>query len=392
MRFLHTSDWHIGKPLRNQKRDSEHVAALEEVLAIARDQRVDALLIAGDVFDSAVPAPEAERIFFHFIGELVGAKIPAVIIAGNHDHPRRMNAYAPVLGRLGVHVIGEPALSEDGGVIELPSRDGNETAVIAALPWVSERKVRDFDSLMTEGKHFEEYADGVAAMLSHLCRSFRKGTINIAMAHVFVGGARVPAESGEWVLHTGALYTIAPARLPTEPQYIALGHVHMPQDVGLSNAQYCGSLLQCDFGEHGQKKRVNLIDVAPGRKAKVDSIPLTSIRQLRNIGSAKQGVTLDEIRAVAGEVGDAYLKVFVKVDRPLPGLAEEVRELLPNAVDIVLERPEQRALENGRDLQTLAPPELFAAYYRSAHGENEPRDELAALFRRLHEEVTIAAD
>ena len=392
MRFLHTSDWHIGKPLRNQKRDSEHVAALEEVLAIARDQRVDALLIAGDVFDSAVPPPEAERIFFHFVSELVGAKIPAVIIAGNHDHPRRMNAYAPVLGRLGVYVIGEPVLAEDGGVIELPSRDGSETAVIAALPWVSERKVRDFDSLMTEGKHIEEYADGVAAMFSHLCKSFRRDTINIAMAHVFVAGAKVPAESGERALHTGALYTIAPARLPTEPQYIALGHVHMPQDIGLSNAQYCGSLLQCDFGEAGQKKRVNIIDVSAGRKAKVEAILLTSIRQLRNIGSAKLGVTLDEVRALTDEVGDAYLKVFVKVDRPLPGLAEEVRELLPNAVDIVVERPEKRADETGSDMQTLSAPELFAAYYRSAHNENEPRPELAALFRRLHEEVTSAAD
>ena len=147
-----------------------------------------------------------------------------------------------------------------------------------------------------------------------------------------------------------------------------------------------------DFGEAGQKKSVRIIDCPPNLPATSHEVPLTSIRQLRNIGSAKQGVTLDEIRAVAGDVGDAYLKVFVKVDRPLPGLAEEVRNLLPNAVDIVVERAEQRAAENGRDLQTLSAPELFAAYYRSAHGENEPRDELAALFRRLHEEVTSAAD
>lgn len=392
MRFLHTSDWHIGKPLRNQKRDSEHVAALEEVLAIARDQRVDTVLIAGDIFDSAVPPPEAERIFFHFIGELVGANIPAVVIAGNHDHPRRMNAYAPVLNRLGVHVIGEPVLAEDGGVIELPSRDGSETAVIAALPWVSERKVRDFESLMTEGKHIEEYADGVAAMLKHLCGSFRKDTINIAIAHVFVAGAKVPAESGERALHTGALYTIPPARLPTEPQYIALGHVHMPQDVGLSNAQYCGSLLQCDFGEAGQTKRVNLIDVAPGRKAKVEAIPVPSIRQLRNIGSAKEGVTLDQIRTLTGDVGDAYLKVFVKVDRPVSGLAEQVRELLPNSVDIVVERPERPAAEDARDLRTLSAAELFEAYYRSNFAEKEPPTPLKELFRILHEEVTSAAN
>ncbi len=390
MRFLHTSDWHIGKPLRNQKRDAEYIAALEEVLAIAKDERVDAVLVAGDVFDSAVPPPEAERIFFHFVGELVGAGIPAVIIAGNHDHPKRMNAYAPVLSRLGIHVVGEPVLADEGGVIELPSRDRSETAVIAALPWVSERKVRDFETLMTEGKHIEQYADGVAVMIGHLCKSFRPDTVNLAMAHVFVAGANVPAESGERPLHVGALYTIQPARLPSEPQYIALGHVHMPQDVGLSNARYCGSLLQCDFGEAGQRKGVNIIDVAPGRKAKVTFAPLASIRHLRNIGTHKAGVTLDEIAALAGEVDDAYLKVFVKIDRPLPGLAEQVRELLPNAVDIVVERADEKPDDDGRELQHLSAPELFSTYYHDTHN-SEPRTELLALFNRLDEEVTSAA-
>ena len=182
MRFLHTSDWHVGKPLRGRSRDAEYVDALDEVLAIAKDERVDALLVAGDVFDSAVPPPEAERIVFHFLAEVVGANVPAVIIAGNHDHPRRMNAYAPVLGKLGVHVIGEPVPADEGGIIELPSRDGTETAVIAALPWVSERKVRDFEDLMKEGRHAEQYADGVSSMMSHLAKSFRADTVNVMLA------------------------------------------------------------------------------------------------------------------------------------------------------------------------------------------------------------------
>src|SRR5690242_12844910 len=114
MRFLHTSDWHVGKPLRGRHRDDEHVAALDEVIAIAKDERVDAVLVAGDLFDSAVPPPEAERIVFHFLAELVGADVPAVVIAGNHDHPRRMNAYAPVLERLGVRMLGEPVMASEG--------------------------------------------------------------------------------------------------------------------------------------------------------------------------------------------------------------------------------------------------------------------------------------
>jgi exonuclease SbcD len=245
---------------------------------------------------------------------------------------------------------------------------------------------------MTEGKHIEQYADGVAQMLTHLCKSFRQDTVNIAMAHVFVDGAKVPAESGERPLHIGALYTIMPARLPAEPQYIALGHVHGPQDVGLSNAHYCGSLLKCDFGEAIHKKSVNIVEVAPGRKAKVTSVPLTSIRDLQNIGSYETGKTLDEIATLAGDVGDAYLKVFVKVDQPLPGLAERVRELLPNAVDIVVERADEKPQDEGRELEHLSAAELFTAYYRQMYAEAEPRTELMALFNRLHEEVTNAAD
>jgi exonuclease SbcD len=394
MRFLHTSDWHIGKPLRNQKRDSEYIAALEEVLSIARDERVDAVLVAGDVFDSAVPPPEAERIFFHFVSELVGAGIPAVIIAGNHDHPKRMNAYSPVLSRLGIHIVGEPVLADEGGVIELPSRDGSETAVIAALPWVSERKVRDFESLMTEGKHIEQYADGVAAMIGHLCKSFRDKTVNLLMAHILLNGVVVAPDSSERAVTMGMTYVINQQKIPSRVQFAALGHVHnpkQPKHFELANAYYSGSLLQLDFGEEGQGKGVRIIDVAPGRKAKVTFAPLASIRQLRNIGTHKAGVTLDEIAALVGDVGDAYLKVFVKVDRPLPGLAEQVRELLPNAVDIVVERTDVKPEDDSRELQHLSAPELFSTYYHDTHN-SEPRPELTALFNRLHEEVTSAAD
>jgi exonuclease SbcD len=392
MRFLHTSDWHVGKPLRNHKRDDEYAAALAEVLDIAKREDVDCALIAGDVFDSAVPPPEAERIVFHFFGELAGAGIPAVVIAGNHDHPRRWNAYAPVLRHLGIHVRGEPVSAEEGGVIEMPSRDGSETAVIAALPWVSERKVRDFESLMREGKHLEQYADGVAEMLAHLAGAFRADAANVMVAHLLLEDSKTGGpESGERPLHMGQNYVVKRRALPAEAQYIALGHMHMPQDTGLANGSYSGSLLQCDFGEAGQAKRVNIVEVAPGRKANVRPIPLSSPKRLRNVGSSKAGVTLSELQILAPEISEDYVKVFVKVDRPLPGLAEQVREIVPNAVDIVVERTEDEAKESGPSLQRMPAEELFTAYHEAAYTK-PPEPRLLALFNRLHEEATNAPD
>lgn len=392
MRFLHTSDWHVGKQLRNHKRDEEYAAALHEVLEIASDREVDCLLVAGDIFDTAVPTPEAERIVFHFFGELAGAGIPAAVIAGNHDHPRRWHAYAPVLRHIGIEVLGEPALPDAGGVIKIASRDGNETAAIGALPWVSERKVRDFDSLMEEGTHAMEYAEQVAAMMNHLANALPDGTIKIMLAHLLLDNAKVGGpESGERELHMGLTYTVKRQRLPDSPQYIALGHVHTPQDLGLTNAHYSGSLLQCDFGESGQKKRVNIVDAAPGRKAKVESVPLTSIRQLQNIGSARAGVSLDELRSMTLPGPETYLKVFVKVDRPLPGLSEQVREIVPNAIDIVVERTEGPEGPAAAPPANLSPAEQFIAYYESQYG-SQPEPALMSLFDRLYEEATSAPD
>jgi exonuclease SbcD len=121
MSFLHTSDWHIGKPLRNHKRDDEYIAALAEVLDIARHEQVDCVLVAGDIFDSVAPPPEAERIVFDFFRELIGARIPAVVIAGNHDHPRRMNAFS-ASSTSSTCVRGEPVTADEGGVVEIPPR------------------------------------------------------------------------------------------------------------------------------------------------------------------------------------------------------------------------------------------------------------------------------
>jgi len=393
MRFLHTSDWHVGKPLRNIKRDDEYAAALAEVLDIARRERVDCVLVAGDIFDSVAPPPEAERIVFDFFRELIGARIPAVIIAGNHDHPRRMNAFSRVLDLVDVHVRGEPVVASEGGIIEVGSRDGAQTAVIAALPWVSERKVREFENLFAGGQRFEEYAQGVTDMLSHLAKSFRPDAVNILLAHVFLSGAVVAPESGERPLHIGNLYAVNPQMLPADAQYAALGHVHNPQQpraFALANAHYSGSLLQCDFGEAGQPKQVNIVDVAPGSKAKVDHIPLTAIRQLRNLGAAGAALTLDQIKAEAPSIPPTdYLKVFLKADRPVPGLAHEVRNVLPNAVDIVVDQTGRQDAAPPVDIARRTPVELFTAYYRDLHGAEPPQD-LMSLFNRLYEEVTGA--
>jgi|DewCreStandDraft_5_1066085.scaffolds.fasta_scaffold01736_2 exonuclease SbcD len=397
MRFLHTSDWHLGKLLRNRRRDDEFHAVLSEVLEIARVERVDCLLVAGDVFDSVAPPPEAERLAFDFFRELVGHGIKAVVIAGNHDHPRRLAAFGRILELVDVHVRAEPLPPAQGGIVEVISRDGTERALVAALPWVHERQVRSWERLTSGApeEHFQEYAERIAGMLEDLARAFRQDTVNIALAHLFVDGAKVGGEaSGERPLHLSQVYAIRQERLPRNAHYIALGHLHRHQRVqGLHTAVYPGSLLQLDFGEAGQEKCVYLFEATAerGLLGPPEVVRLNRIRQLRNVGRQDAPVPLAAIPGLAEDpsLRDAYLRVFVQVDGPRPGLAEQVRTHLPGAVEIVPIYPQRE--QGPRPPQPhRTPEEHFIEYHRQTYG-TPPSPELLQLFNRLYEEVAHAS-
>ncbi len=389
MKFLHTSDWHIGKQLRDRARWEEYEAALQEVLDIAQRERVDCLLVAGDVYDSQMPPPEAERLLFDFLRELWGARIPAVIAAGNHDHPKRFAALGRILEMGGIHVRGEPAGPERGGIVEVASRDHQETACVAVVPWVQERQVVGLEALLDtaqRGRPAAQYADSVAELIDYLATAFRPRNVNVVLAHVMIGGALVGPGGGERPLHLGDVYAVRPERLPAGAGYIALGHLHRPQEITApSIARYAGSLLQLDFGEQGQEKSVALVEARPGRPPRVETVPISAGRRLRDVAG-----TLADLPALAQQVGDDYLRVTVHVEHPLPSLAEQVREVLPNAVAVEIKYPKQDLQEKHEEIKRLTPEELLQRYYRQVHGSGFP-EPLLKLFSQLHEEVMGAA-
>jgi exonuclease SbcD len=382
MKFLHSGDWHLGKTLRAQSRRDEYEAALNEVLEIARREQVDCLLVAGDVFDSTTPPPEAEALLFGFLRELFGAGIPAVIIGGNHDHPKRLAAVSRVLELVNVHLRAEAVVPESGGHVRVPSRDGSEAATIAVLPWVHERDVVRWESLLGRESH-QEYAQGVAEMAAHLTNAFPTDTVNVLLSHMMVDGAQVGG--GERELHLGAVYAVKPQALPTNLHYIALGHLHRAQEMRRSPpAYYAGSLLQLDFGERGQEKSVVIVEAHPGRPARVETVPLSAGRRLRDLEGS-----LPELQAQAADVGDDYLRVRVHLDGPVPGLTRQVRELLPNALEVVPVYPERERTESAERLRNLSPEQMLADYHQATYGSPVPAPVLD-LFRSLQEDVDRA--
>lgn len=385
MRILHTGDWHVGKTLARRSRIEEAREALKTVVSAAVEHDVDAVLVCGDVFEHLSPSPDAEQVVYEALLRFAEKKIPVVVLAGNHDHPQRWHAIEPLLGHFAVHVVPEVRRPDHGGILEIPARDDSTSAQIAVLPWVTERRLIGAAELMGLAEQpFQTYAAEVARLLEALCGAFDPKVCNVLAGHLYVSGAK-PAGS-ERQLTIGDLFAVTPQAIPATPQYVALGHVHRPQrvpGVGVP-ARYAGSLLQLDFGEAGQEKSLVLADLSPGKPAKVEEIPISVGRSLMDVRG-----TLDELEQYGKMVDEAFLRVFLVCERPQPGLGDQVREILPNALEVHLDYERQEPESRKLDRKQLSPRELFERYYRERH-EATADKELLELFDRVLDEVTTS--
>jgi len=378
MRFLHTGDWHVGKTLRGRSRAEEHRAVLHEIAEVARDEKVDIVLVAGDLFDSASPTAESEEIVYEALLALAEVSEWVVVIAGNHDNPGRLNAVGPLMHLTNIRMVPRLARPEDGGVLVLQTKQGG--ARIALLPFLSQRRIVKATDLMMQDafEHVGSYAERCRRIIEVLCRDeTTPQTVDIFLGHAMVHGGIMGG--GERQAHTVFEYSIPTTAFPSSLHYVALGHLHRAQKLPAAcPTWYAGSPLQLDFGETKDDKSVNIVDAVPDQPAKVEQVPLHSGRRLVHVKT-----TLSKLIEVASTHGDAYLRIALD-EPPAPGLADKVREQLPNAVDVVVtggEKKEETAIAEriGR-----SPRELFGEYLAD-RGEDDPR--LRSLFDELLEEI-----
>jgi exonuclease SbcD len=387
MRVLHTSDWHVGKRLERHDRIEEHRAVIDEVVGVAAAEDADLVLHSGDLFDRSVPPVEALRLGLDGLVRLAdGGRRPVVVVAGNHDSPEFFETLAPFLVPFGVHLVGRIKAPGEGGVLSVDTPAG--TAHVACLPFLRAAQVVDF--MARADKWYGAYADRIrriteaySAALTYLAGP---DDATFLTAHFMVGGVHVHtgAPRGERDLHIGEAYAATDGAVPTTVDYVAMGHIHAPQPVPGARvpAEYAGSLLQLDFGEAGEEKRVVIVDTAPGVPAMVRSIPVAAGRRLVRVEG-----TWDEIEAMT-DLGDAFLDLEVDTDGPDPGLVDRARDRFPGVVKVRAryERPaNDRPATAGRPLV-----ELYAEYHREAHGE-DPSAELLAVFTDIENELADAA-
>ena len=389
VRILHTSDWHLGHTLRGEvTREHEHRAFLTWLVDACVREAADALVITGDVFDSATPPASAERMWFELLAAARRAKpaMDIIAIAGNHDSPARLGAASPVLRELGVHVIGGLPRGDDGTLdldrILIPIAGGR--GLVAAVPFLRPVDV----AADVEDPLIAIYGEVVAAARA------RRGADQalIVTGHLYVAGADA-AYLSERRVTIGGVESASLRMFPDDISYVALGHIHRGQRVGRDTIRYAGAPIALALDEASYRHQIVAIEFAGASVSEVRSVPVpqtTEIIRIPKRGAAPLGEVLAALDALPpqGSVDDParpYLEVVVVLERPEPKL----RALVETALDGKRARLVYLHVEHTGDGAALADrADLLRGATRLA--ELDPRDVFARLWSRKHAEPPSA--
>lgn len=410
MRILHTSDWHLGKNLEHISRIDEQREFIDWLCSTVEKQAIDLVLVAGDIYDTYNPSAAAEELFYEAIDRLSGkGKRAVVVIAGNHDNPERLCAASPLAYKNGIILLGYPGsdageyktnsngvniVQSGPGWLELAVPGCEHHAVILTLPYPSESRLEEVISQQAdEGLMQKAYSEKIGSILSTLSEKFRDDTVNLAVAHLFMRGGK--ESDSERTLQVGGALTVDPAALPAKAHFVALGHLHRPQEIKSAPCPtfYSGSPLAYSFSEAEHSKAVYIIEAVPGEKADIKPLYLDCGRPLRR-WVADQGVEQAFKWCEEGRDANAWVDLEIVTDRVLT-LEEQkfLRVLHPGIINI-------RPLLKSSDIEAINPQsregkkidELFRDFYRFKM-QNDISDELMGAFIDIlndeDEEVTV---
>lgn len=369
MRFLHTSDWHLGKTLCNANLLDDQAHALDQVVAMARDTRAEALVVAGDLYDRAVPPKEAVSLLDEVLARLVrGLGLPVLIIAGNHDSPERLGFASGFLESQGLHLAG-PLDAEPAPVLL-------GSTAFHLLPYADPATAR----YAFQEKELRTHQDVLAAQLARARAAHPAGHRFVAVAHAFVaGGEGSDSELGLAIGGTGEV----DAALFRDCDYAALGHLHRPQEAGYAHVRYAGSLLKYSASEAGHVKALTLVELPEGGPARTEPLPLSPRRDLRRL----RGSFEDLLKGPHGNPDD-YLFLELLDEGPVLDAMGRLRQIYPHVLGLqsVASAPAPGPgveLVRSRDLD---PATLFEAFFQDSAGR--PMDEAE---RSLFREVLLRA-
>ncbi len=382
MKFLHTADWHLGRIFHQLHLTDDQAVVLDQIVELAASEKVDAVIVAGDLYDRAVPPPEAvallDRTWQRLIGE-VG--VPVIAIPGNHDSATRIAYGSTLLEKAGLHIIADfdralrPTTIKGVDFFSLPFAEPAEVRA-----WSGDPEVKDHASAMN-------------CCIARMRANFSPERPRVLVAHAFVAGERAESDS-ERPLSVGGAGTV-PADAFSDFNYTALGHLHAPQRVA-ENCLYSGSPMKYSFSEADHKKSVTIVEIADDGNVSTSQRPLAARRDVRNI----EGELAELIQnAPADPQREDYLRVILTDQGALLNAIGRLREVYPNVLQL-----ERKFLQSGEtaDASKIArrkqasETELFTSFFSEVLNA-EPNSAEATLFQetldelRRHESETTEA-
>ena len=369
MKFAHIADLHIGKRVHDFSMLEDQRYILDQMLGIFEEQRVDGILIAGDVYDKVVPSAEAVQLFDEFITRLAKLKMPVYMISGNHDSAERLSFGAKLFESSDIYI----SQVYDGKVKKVGLEDEYGLVNVYLLPFLKPATVRH----VLQRDDIESYEDSVTVALQEC--EVDASQRNVLVAHQFVTGAdRCDSEETS----VGGLDNVS-AEVFDEFDYVALGHIHRPQKMGKETLRYSGTPLKYSFSEVEHKKSVTIVELLEKGNVQISTVPLVPLRDMRKVRGTYMEVTAKESYTAENKMD--YLQITLTDEEDVPGVLPKLRTIYPNLMR--LEYDNKRTREN-REVQAVEAQEqkseleLFGEFYELLN--NEPmKEEQTEFMERL---------
>ena len=377
MRFIHTADWHLGRLFFGRHLTDDQAHVLDELVHLARDARVEAVVIAGDVYDRAVPPVEAVELFDEVLSRLLlDEKLKVIYIAGNHDSAARLGFGSRLLAGGGVFVAGQ--LQADAAPVVLDDAHGK--VAFSLLPYMEPATVRfAYGEAAEELAGFDEATSfavaRAAALVPEGCRS-------VAVAHAFIAGGA--SSDSERPLSVGGSDSVSPACFAPF-SYTALGHLHAPQQAGAANIRYAGSLMKYSFSEAGQRKGATVVDLAADGSVMIEEAALAAPHDLQVVRGTLQKILEDRECFPKSE---DYIAVELMDKGPVLDAHGKLSRIYPNVLQVT--RPglmEQAGALREQGRKKLERPDdvLFGEFFADMTGETLDEAQKKELFDVLEE-------
>ena len=401
MKILHTSDWHLGSSLCGHKRYEELEDFLSWLEELVKKEEIDAVLVSGDIFDTGTPGTRAMELYYRFLNSITAVPgLQAVVTAGNHDSPSLIDAPQALLKHLRIHVFGSVTDNVEDEIVEIASRNGSETLIVCAVPYLRDRDIRlaePGESIEDKTRKLEEGVQAHYREVARLAQEKQKshgGNVPIvAMGHLFVSGGKTVDGDGVRELYVGNLARIRGESLAEGIDYFALGHLHLPQKVaGRETIRYSGSPIPLGFEDAKRQKEVVIVEFGTGAPH-VRTVPVPKFKEIQTLSG-----DLTEIGHEIGALVNLHRPVWIEVlfsDIGSPSSVQaRLRELTEGSmVEVLRARPlgtETYVLSAQDACETLADlseTEVFNRCMDAARLTAEEQTELADAFSEILQEI-----